>query len=172
MYKLKIKLIIFVIFLLHICAGFLWMTTDWTKTMERVRAKWNWVWPRARKLSTPNSGILSYIIMKRMASVRAKRNWVWPRARNLSTPIRGMFSYLIIKTIANVKGIVSWNKMMFGRFHCIAGNFLMICCRIYNFENFDFILMVKKYSVRRFVPSPELVLDKFPHGKRFFSPYS
>jgi hypothetical protein len=43
------------------------------------------------------------------------------------------------------KGIVSWNKMTFGRFHCIAGNFLMIRCRILNLKNFDFILMVKKY---------------------------
>jgi hypothetical protein len=33
-----------------------------------------------------------------------------------------------------VKGIVSWNKMTFGRFHCIAGNFLMIRCRILNFK--------------------------------------
>jgi hypothetical protein len=47
----------------------------------------------------------------------------------------------------------------------------MIGCRILNFKNFDFILMVKKYRVRRFAPSPVLVLDKFPHGKRFFSPY-
>jgi hypothetical protein len=31
--------------------------------------------------------------------------------------------------------------------------------------------MVKKYRVRRFAPSPVLVLDKFPHGERFFSPY-
>jgi hypothetical protein len=47
----------------------------------------------------------------------------------------------------------------------------MIRCRILNFKNFDFILMVKKYRVRRFAPSPVLVLDKFPHGERFFSPY-
>jgi hypothetical protein len=25
--------------------------------------------------------------------------------------------------------------------------------------------------IRRFAPSPVLVLDKFPHGERFFSPY-
>jgi hypothetical protein len=47
----------------------------------------------------------------------------------------------------------------------------MIGCRILNFKNFDFIFMVKKYSVCHFVPSPARVLDKFPHGKRFFSPY-
>jgi hypothetical protein len=45
----------------------------------------------------------------------------------------------------------------------------MIRCRILNVRNFDFILMVKKYSVRRFAPSPVLVLDKFPHGERFSS---
>jgi hypothetical protein len=33
------------------------------------------------------------------------------------------------------------------------------------------MLKFKKYRVRRFAPSPVLVLDKFPHGKRFFSPY-
>jgi hypothetical protein len=33
------------------------------------------------------------------------------------------------------------------------------------------MLLVKKYSVRRFAPSPVLVLDKFPLGERFFSPY-
>jgi hypothetical protein len=27
------------------------------------------------------------------------------------------------------------------------------------------------YRVRRFAPSPARVLDKFPHGERFFSPY-
>jgi hypothetical protein len=59
--------------------------------------------------------------------------------------------------------------MTFGRFHCIAGNFLIIRCRILDFKNFDFLLLVKKSSVCRFVPSP--VLDKFPHGERFFSPY-
>jgi hypothetical protein len=48
----------------------------------------------------------------------------------------------------------------------------MIRCWILNFKNFDFILIVKKYTrVRRFAPSPVLVLDKFPHGERFFSPY-
>jgi hypothetical protein len=47
----------------------------------------------------------------------------------------------------------------------------MIHCRILNFKNFAFILMVKKYRVRRFAPSLVLVLDKFPHGERFFSPY-
>jgi hypothetical protein len=31
--------------------------------------------------------------------------------------------------------------------------------------------MVKKYSVCRFAPRPVRVLDKFPDGKRFFSPY-
>jgi hypothetical protein len=61
--------------------------------------------------------------------------------------------------------------MTFGRFHFIAGNFLMIRCKILNFKNFDFILIVKKYSVCRFVPSPVRVLDKFVHGERFFSPY-
>jgi hypothetical protein len=29
----------------------------------------------------------------------------------------------------------------------------------------------KKYRVRRFAPSPVHVLDKLPHGERFFSPY-
>jgi hypothetical protein len=47
----------------------------------------------------------------------------------------------------------------------------MIRCRILNFKNFDFMLMVKKYSVCRFAPRPVHVLDKFPHGKRFYSPY-
>jgi hypothetical protein len=31
--------------------------------------------------------------------------------------------------------------------------------------------MFKKNRVRRFVPRPVRVLDKFPHGERFFSPY-
>jgi hypothetical protein len=48
----------------------------------------------------------------------------------------------------------------------------MIRCRILNFINFDFFLMVKKYRVRRFAPSLVLVLEKFPHSERFFSPYS
>jgi hypothetical protein len=47
----------------------------------------------------------------------------------------------------------------------------MIRCRILNFKNFDFISMVKKYSVCRFASRPVHVLDKFPHGERFFSPY-
>jgi hypothetical protein len=33
------------------------------------------------------------------------------------------------------------------------------------------MLKLKKYRVRRFASSPVLVLDKFPHGERFFSPY-
>jgi hypothetical protein len=33
-------------------------------------------------------------------------------------------------------------------------------------------LIAKKYCVCRFAPSPVRVLDKFPHGERFFSPYS
>jgi hypothetical protein len=33
------------------------------------------------------------------------------------------------------------------------------------------MLKFKKYRVRRFARSPVLVLDKFPHGERFFSPY-
>jgi hypothetical protein len=61
--------------------------------------------------------------------------------------------------------------MTSGRFHCIVGNFLMIRCRILNFKNFDFISLVKKYSVCRFAPRPVRVLYKFPHGERFFSPY-
>jgi hypothetical protein len=32
-------------------------------------------------------------------------------------------------------------------------------------------LKVKKYRVHRFAPSQIRVLDRFPHGKRFFSPY-
>jgi hypothetical protein len=32
------------------------------------------------------------------------------------------------------------------------------------------MLKFKKYRVRRFAPSPVRVLDKFPHGKQFFSP--
>jgi hypothetical protein len=47
----------------------------------------------------------------------------------------------------------------------------MIRCRILNFKNFDFISMVKKYSVCSFAPRPVRVLDKFPHCERFFSPY-
>jgi hypothetical protein len=47
----------------------------------------------------------------------------------------------------------------------------MIRWTILNFKNFDFILMVKKNSVRRFAPSLLRVLDKFLHGERFFSPY-
>jgi hypothetical protein len=61
--------------------------------------------------------------------------------------------------------------MTFGRFHCIAGNFLMIRCRILNFKIFNFFSMVKKYSVCRFAPRPVRVLDKFPHSERFFSPF-
>jgi hypothetical protein len=53
----------------------------------------------------------------------------------------------------------------------MAGNFLMIRFRILKFKNFNFILMAKKYSVCGFVPSPVCVLDKFPQGERFFSPY-
>jgi hypothetical protein len=30
------------------------------------------------------------------------------------------------------------------------------------------MLKFKKYRVRRFAPSPVRVLDKFPHGERFF----
>jgi hypothetical protein len=33
------------------------------------------------------------------------------------------------------------------------------------------MIKFKKYRVRRFAPSPVRVLDKFPHGERFFSPY-
>jgi hypothetical protein len=33
------------------------------------------------------------------------------------------------------------------------------------------MLKFKKYSVGRFAPGPVLVLDKFPHSERFFSPY-
>jgi hypothetical protein len=33
------------------------------------------------------------------------------------------------------------------------------------------MLKFKKYRVRRFAPSPVRVLDQFPHGERFFSPY-
>jgi hypothetical protein len=47
----------------------------------------------------------------------------------------------------------------------------MIRCRILNFNNFDFISLVNKYSVCRFAPRPVRVLDKFPHDERFFSPY-
>jgi hypothetical protein len=42
---------------------------------------------------------------------------------------------------------------------------------ILNIKIFLLILKFKKYSVRRFAPCPVRVLDKFPHGKRFFSPY-
>jgi hypothetical protein len=31
--------------------------------------------------------------------------------------------------------------------------------------------MIKMYSVCRFIPSPVCVLDKFPHGEKFFWPY-
>jgi hypothetical protein len=48
----------------------------------------------------------------------------------------------------------------------------MICCRIFNFKNFGFISMVKKYCVCHFAPCPVHVLDKFPHSERFFSLYS
>jgi hypothetical protein len=68
-----------------------------------------------------------------------------------------------------IKGIVSWNKTTFGRLNCIAGEFLIIRRKILNFK--IFVLKFKKYRVRRFAPSPVSVLDKFPHGKRFFSPY-
>jgi hypothetical protein len=47
----------------------------------------------------------------------------------------------------------------------------MIRCRILNLKNFDFISMVKKYSICRFSPRPERVLDKFPHGGDF-SPHT
>jgi hypothetical protein len=47
----------------------------------------------------------------------------------------------------------------------------MIHCRILNFKNFYFILIVEKYSVCCFVPSLVCALDKFPHGERFFLPY-
>jgi hypothetical protein len=41
------------------------------------------------------------------------------------------------------------------------------------FLKFSFLMLkFKKYMVRRFAPSPVSVLDKFPHGERFFSPYS
>jgi hypothetical protein len=33
------------------------------------------------------------------------------------------------------------------------------------------MLKFEKYRVCRFAPSPVLVLDKFWHGERFFSPY-
>jgi hypothetical protein len=33
------------------------------------------------------------------------------------------------------------------------------------------MLKFKKYRVRHFTPIPVRVLDKFPHGERFFSPY-
>jgi hypothetical protein len=33
------------------------------------------------------------------------------------------------------------------------------------------MLKFKKYWVCRFTPSPVHVLEKFPHGERFFSPY-
>jgi hypothetical protein len=33
------------------------------------------------------------------------------------------------------------------------------------------MLKFKKDRVRRFAPSPVSVLDKFPHGEKFFSPY-
>jgi hypothetical protein len=33
------------------------------------------------------------------------------------------------------------------------------------------MLKIKKYRVRRFAPSPVRVLDQFPHGERFLSPY-
>jgi hypothetical protein len=33
-----------------------------------------------------------------------------------------------------------------------------------------FILKLKKYRVRCFIHSLERVIDKFPHGERFFSP--
>jgi hypothetical protein len=48
----------------------------------------------------------------------------------------------------------------------------MIRCRILNFKNFNFISTAKKYNICRFAPCPVCVLDKFPHGERFFSPYS
>jgi hypothetical protein len=47
----------------------------------------------------------------------------------------------------------------------------MIRCRILNVKNFDFISMFKKYSVCRLSPRPVRVLDKLPHGERFFSLY-
>jgi hypothetical protein len=34
------------------------------------------------------------------------------------------------------------------------------------------MLKLKNNRVRHFTPSPVRVLDKFPHGERFFSPYS
>jgi hypothetical protein len=33
------------------------------------------------------------------------------------------------------------------------------------------MLKFKKYMVLRFAPGPVRVLDQFPHGERFFSPY-
>jgi hypothetical protein len=95
-------------------------------------------------------------------------------AKTWTTQIKISYqNYKIYCTVYSIyctlKGIVSRNKMTFGRFQCIAGHFLMIRCRILNFKNFDFILMVKKYSVRRFVPSPVHVLDKFFRKTRDFS---
>jgi hypothetical protein len=51
----------------------------------------------------------------------------------------------------------------------------MIRCRILNFKNFDFLLMVKKYSMVFHAPFlaryVSWTVDKFPHGERFFSLY-
>jgi hypothetical protein len=47
----------------------------------------------------------------------------------------------------------------------------VIRCRILNFKNFDFIQWLKSIVFTGFAPRPVRVLDKFPYGKRFFSPY-
>jgi hypothetical protein len=50
--------------------------------------------------------------------------------------------------------------------HRIAGNFLTIQRRVLNFKIFVLSLKFKKYKVRRFVPSPVRVPDKFPHAQK------
>jgi hypothetical protein len=60
-----------------------------------------------------------------------------------------------------VKGIVSWNKMTFWRFHCIAENFLMrLDLKIY-----VLIIKLNKYRVRRVIHSLILVIDKYRYGE-------
>jgi hypothetical protein len=58
-----------------------------------------------------------------------------------------------------MQGIVSRSKMRFWRFHCIAGNFLMIRWRILNFKIVVLILKFKKYGVR-----PVLVFLRWKPG--------
>jgi hypothetical protein len=72
-------------------------------------------------------------------------------------PLWGWFYYAKWK---HFKGIVSWNKMEFRWFCCIAGNFLCIRWGIKNFKIFFSILKFKKYGVGRFVHRRERVNDQ------------